>query len=191
MLQATPATWRMLVDANWRGSQRLTALCGGEPLPLALANTLTSRCKTLWNVYGPTETTVWSTAGLIAPGATRIDIGEPIANTRVHILDDLGNPAPTGVEGDVVIAGVGLARGYRNRPELDAEAFYEHAGERAYRTGDRGRWLPNDRLQHLGRTDAQLKVRGFRIEAGDVESKPDDRRGSFRGRGYQTPRTRG
>ena len=171
-MQATPATWRMLIEAGWRGGPGFKALCGGEALPEELAEALLTRCGALWNMYGPTETTVWSTCGKVEAGQGGVSIGTPIDNTQVWILDDRGAPVPIGVPGEIYIGGAGVALGYHARPELTAERFVPdpfHPGGRLYRTGDLGRWRPDGRLQHLGRTDFQVKVRGYRIELGEIE----------------------
>ena len=183
-MQATPSTWRMLVDAEWSGSSTFKALCGGEALAPDLAMQLLSRCGSLWNLYGPTETTVWSTcARIVAPAESRtpdISIGRPIANTRAWIVDPRGQLCPRGVAGEICIAGEGVTLGYLDRPELTAERFIADAfaPPRAaspdpvpllYRTGDLGRWRSDRNLQHLGRLDHQVKVRGYRIELGEIE----------------------
>ncbi|HEV2844207.1 MAG TPA: condensation domain-containing protein, partial [Thermoanaerobaculia bacterium] len=171
VMQATPATWRLLLEAGWEGGEGLVALCGGEALPPALAASLRQRTRALWNVYGPTETTVWSTVEQI--GESPVTIGRPIANTGVYVLDAWGNLAPAGVPGELLIGGAGLARGYLDRPELTAERFvpdpFGGAGSRLYRTGDLARFRADGRLECLGRIDHQVKVRGFRIELGEVE----------------------
>jgi amino acid adenylation domain-containing protein len=174
-LQATPATWRLLLDAGWKGNPSITMLCGGEALPWDLASQLANRGKALWNLYGPTETTIWSTAGRIDAADGSVSIGRPIANTQIHVLDGRLRPVPAGVAGDLYIGGAGLARGYRGRPALTAERFVpDHRsgtlGARLYRTGDRARWRADGTLDCLGRVDGQVKVRGFRIELGEVES---------------------
>ena len=174
MMQATPATWRLLFDSGWTGSSTLTALCGGEPLPRELALQLLGRTRTLWNMYGPTETTIWSTVEEVVPGE-RITVGRPIANTQIHVVDERLRVVPIGVPGEVCIGGDGVARGYLGRPELTAERFVADPFSRApharlYRTGDLGRWLADGRLELLGRADQQVKVRGFRIELGEVEA---------------------
>ena len=172
-MQATPSTWRLLLEAGWRGGPRFKALCGGEALPPDLAEALLSRSGELWNLYGPTETTVWSTAAQILPGLGAIVVGRPIANTRVHVLDADGAPVPIGVAGEIVIAGEGVALGYHARPELDGERFVpdpDQPGARMYRTGDLGRWRGDGQLQHLGRMDGQVKLRGHRIETGEIEA---------------------
>jgi acyl-coenzyme A synthetase/AMP-(fatty) acid ligase len=174
VMQATPATWRMLIEAGWRGRAGFKALCGGEALPGELAESLLSRAGELWNMYGPTETTVWSTCGRIEAGQGGVPIGRPIDNTEVWILDDAGEPVPIGVPGELTIGGAGVALGYHARPELTEERFVvdrfsPRPGARLYRTGDLARWRADGQLQHLGRTDFQVKVRGYRIELGEIE----------------------
>ncbi len=175
VLQATPSTWRMLLDDNWKGRKGLRALCGGEGLPRDLANALLERVGELWNLYGPTETTIWSTLERVQPGAGSITIGRPIANTQIYVLDAAGQPQPVGLPGEIWIGGDGVAAGYHRRPELTAERFVTdrfsgRPNARLYRTGDLGRWQTDGRLQHLGRLDHQVKVRGFRIELGEIET---------------------
>jgi amino acid adenylation domain-containing protein/FkbH-like protein len=173
VLQATPATWRLLLNAGWPGNSRLKVLCGGEALPPDLVAQMLPRCAELWNVYGPTETTVWSSVQLLKPEQERILIGKPIANTTTYVLDAALNLAPIGAIGELFIGGDGLARGYRNRPELTEEKFIPdpfRSNARIYRTGDLARWMPDGTLECLGRTDHQVKIRGFRIELGEIES---------------------
>ncbi|HEX6046564.1 MAG TPA: amino acid adenylation domain-containing protein [Pyrinomonadaceae bacterium] len=175
VMQATPATWRLLLDAGWEGDPQLRVFCTGEALPRPLADQLLPRCAELWNLYGPTETTIFS-------GITRINedngpapIGPPIANTRFYVLDQFMNPVPIGIYGELWIGGAGLARGYLNRPELTAEKFVSdpfasEPGARLYRTGDLVRYREDGNLEFGGRLDHQVKVRGFRIELGEVEA---------------------
>ncbi len=172
-MQATPSTWRLLLEAGWRGSPTFKALIGGEALPLDLAQTLRERCDALWNMYGPTETTVWSTCWQVELPIERISIGRPIANTWVRILDEQGQVCAVGVPGEICIGGSGVTTGYLHRPELTAERFIADpaiANGRLYRTGDRGRWCDDGLLEHLGRMDSQVKVRGHRIELGEIEA---------------------
>jgi amino acid adenylation domain-containing protein len=175
VMQATPVTWQMLLDAGWPGSPGFKILCGGEAMPSDLARQLLGRCASLWNMYGPTETTIWSTVHRVDGRVSPVPIGRPIANTQVYVTDSRGQPVPVGVAGELLIGGAGLARGYLGRPELTHEKFIpnpysDSPGSRLYRTGDLARWLPNGELECLGRLDHQVKVRGFRIELGEIES---------------------
>ncbi|MBK8743127.1 MAG: amino acid adenylation domain-containing protein [Betaproteobacteria bacterium] len=175
LMQATPGTWRMLLDAGWKGTPGFKALIGGEALAPDLAGRLLPVVGELWNMYGPTETTVWSTCWRVGTIDSGISIGRPIANTTVWILDEQAECCPIGVPGEIWIGGDGVALGYLNRPELTAERFVaDHfsgvAGARLYRTGDRGRWRSDGLLEHLGRLDSQVKVRGYRIELGEIEA---------------------
>jgi len=174
-MQATPAGWRLLLEADWPGRAGFKALVGGEALPAALATRLLDRGAELWNMYGPTETTVWSTCWRVERPEHGIAIGTPISNTVVRVLDERGEPVPIGAAGELCIGGDGLAHGYHARPELTDERFVPDRfapapGARLYRTGDRARWRADGRLEHLGRLDNQVKVRGFRIELGAVET---------------------
>ncbi|WP_214322206.1 non-ribosomal peptide synthetase [Nonomuraea sediminis] len=166
-VQATPSGWRVLMAGDL---PPVTALAGGEPLPLKLAAGLRSRVRRLINMYGPTETTIWSTAWEVPEHPGRVTIGHPIANTTVHVVDAQGTDVPVGVPGELLIGGAGLATGYLGRPELTAERFVRHAGERVYRTGDLVRRLPDGALEFLGRTDNQVKLRGHRVELGEIEA---------------------
>jgi amino acid adenylation domain-containing protein len=175
VLQATPSTWQMLLNAGWAGSPGLTMLCGGEALPRDLAEPLLGKGQALWNLYGPTETTIWSSAGRVDPGAGPVTIGRPIAQTQLYVLDTQLQPVPPGVAGELFIGGTGLARGYLNRPDLTAERFLPDPfgrvpGARMYRTGDLARRRAEGTLECLGRVDHQVKIRGFRIELGEVEA---------------------
>ncbi|HWM94490.1 MAG TPA: amino acid adenylation domain-containing protein [Thermoanaerobaculia bacterium] len=171
VLQATPATWRMLIESGWPGSPDLTALCGGEALPRELARSLLDRTAVLWNLYGPTETTVWSAVHRVEDADRAIPVGRPIANTSIHLVDREMQPVPVGVTGELLIGGAGVARGYRGRPDLTAERFLPgKSGAPLYRTGDLARRLPDGKLEILGRLDQQVKVRGFRIEMEEVEA---------------------
>jgi amino acid adenylation domain-containing protein len=175
VLQATPATWRLLLEAGWDGSPRLTALCGGEALPRELAEALRPRVAALWNMYGPTETTVWSACQHVTEGAGPVPVGGPLANTQAYVLDATLGPVPIGVTGELYLGGAGVARGYLGRPDLTAERFVpdpltaQHPGARLYGTGDLARWRSDGTLEVLGRRDHQVKVRGFRIELEEVE----------------------
>ncbi|WP_201797486.1 condensation domain-containing protein, partial [Mizugakiibacter sediminis] len=176
LMQATPSTWRALLDAGWLGDLAFTALCGGEPMSPGLAAQLRGRCKAVWNMYGPTETTVWSTCWRVEHPDEGVSIGTPIANTQVWVLDEQRQPCPIGVPGELWIGGDGVTLGYLHRPELTAERFVpdpfrDVPGARLYRTGDRGRWKADGTLEHLGRLDFQVKVRGYRIELGEIEAQ--------------------
>jgi amino acid adenylation domain-containing protein len=176
VMQATPATWRLLLEAGWQGDQGLKVLCGGEAMPGDLARELLKRTASVWNMYGPTEATVWSTTSRVTQSEGPITIGRPIANTQTYVLDDQLDPVPVGVAGELYIGGEGLARGYLHRPDLTAEKFIaspfqeKESGARLYRTGDLARYLQNGDIECLGRIDHQVKVRGFRIELGEIES---------------------
>jgi amino acid adenylation domain-containing protein len=176
VLQATPGTWMMLIDAGWTGELPLKVLCGGETLPHALADQLLERSQQVWNVYGPTETTIWSSATRVTAGTGPILVGPPIANTQFYLLDHRLHPVPIGVAGELYIGGAGLARGYWKRPDLTVERFLANpfAPGRIYKTGDLGRWHVNHagqgQVELLGRTDFQVKVRGYRIELGEIEA---------------------
>jgi acyl-coenzyme A synthetase/AMP-(fatty) acid ligase len=174
-MQATPATWRLLLEAGWPGSKQLTMLCGGEALPRELAAQLMVKGSVLWNLYGPTETTVWSTLCRVASQEPRVSIGRPIANTQIYILDSHLQPVPIGVSGDLYIGGDGLARGYLNRPDLTEERFVanpfsDKPDARLYKTGDLARYFADGNIEFLGRIDGQIKIRGFRIELGEIEN---------------------
>jgi amino acid adenylation domain-containing protein len=179
VLQATPATWQLLVGSGWAGRCSLKAICGGEALRTEMSAQLVRRVGSLWNLYGPTETTIWSCGQQIveADDCTSVEpIGRPIANTQVYILDGHRQPVPIGVVGEIYIGGDGVARGYLNRPELTAERFVADpfstaANARMYKTGDLGRWRADGTIEYLGRNDHQVKIRGFRIELGEIESR--------------------
>ncbi len=174
VMQATPTTWRMLLEAGWKGSPKIKILCGGEAWPDELARALRGRCGSLWNMYGPTETTIWSAVDEVSEHG-KVLIGKPIANTRFHVLDRNLQPVPVGVPGELFIGGDGLALGYLDRPQLTAERFVTdpftpEPGARMYRTGDLVRYRTDGRIEFLGRLDHQVKIRGFRIELGEIES---------------------
>ncbi|HXB57699.1 MAG TPA: amino acid adenylation domain-containing protein [Vicinamibacteria bacterium] len=174
-MQATPATWRMLIESGWQGDPDLTVICGGEALASDLARALRGRCRAVWNGYGPTETTIYSTVHPVGAGEGPIPIGRPLANTRVHVLDRHQEPLPAGCAGELYIGGIGVARGYLGRPDLTAERFVPdpfaaEPGARLYRTGDLTRFHADGVLEYLGRLDTQIKLRGFRIELGEIEA---------------------
>jgi amino acid adenylation domain-containing protein len=172
-VQATPTGWRVLLSAGFEG-RLVTAVVGGEALPVALARELRVRVGRLVHVYGTTESTLWSTSCEVPDPVEEISIGGPIANTRLYVLDESGQVAPLSVPGELYIGGLGLARGYLGRPGLTAERFvpdpFGAPGARLYRTGDQVRWRPGGGLEFLGRLDNQVKLRGHRIELGEVEA---------------------
>ncbi|MFD9789951.1 amino acid adenylation domain-containing protein [Streptomyces sp. NPDC059070] len=171
VMQATPATWSMLFHSGWRNTEGLRIFTGGEALSRTLKDHFLSTGTEAWNLYGPTETTVYSTGTLVRADAP-ITIGRPLANTEVLILDERLRPVAEGEPGELCIAGAGLAKGYVNRPELTAEKFVAHplvAGARLYRTGDLARWNEDGEIDYLGRLDFQVKIRGNRVELGDIE----------------------
>lgn len=174
-MQATPAMWRMLISTGWMGRAGLNVLCGGERLSQDLAKELLDRGCRLWNLYGPTETTIWSMIMEVTTADTLIPIGRPINHTSIYVLDAFKQPVPAGVAGELYIGGRGLARGYRNQPALTMEKFNHdpfsvdpHA--LLYRTGDLVRFNPDGVVEYLNRLDQQVKVRGFRVELGEIET---------------------
>ncbi len=198
-MQATPATWRMLLAAGWKGDGRLKMISGGEALPRELADELLARGGPLWNGYGPTETTIYSALHKVEQGTGPVPIGRPLANTQLYVLDRYQEPVLIGVPGELYIGGHGVSQGYWQRPDLTAEKFVVNpfveglSGEavvggaanpsadrqdrllpqsqqRLYRTGDLVRYLPNGDIVFLGRMDFQVKINGFRIELGEVET---------------------
>ncbi|MFV8131390.1 non-ribosomal peptide synthetase [Streptomyces syringium] len=172
LLQATPTTWRLVARDAAETLAGRTILTGGEPLPAELAATLLAAGAELWNVYGPTESTIWATAGrMSADRGGRVDVGSPIANTRIFIADPHGRPLPVGLRGELCVAGTGVASGYHGRPELTAERFGENAEYgRFHRSGDVACWRPDGRIDLFGRVDRQVKLRGNRIELAEVEA---------------------
>ena len=175
VMQATPASWRLLLTAGWKSSEQLKVLCGGEAMELELATALSERAESVWNMYGPTETTIWSLCHKVDVSEGVISIGRPIANTQIYVVDHNMQPVPKGVVGELCIGGHGVARGYLQRPELTSERFIDNPfnqqeNSKLYRTGDLVRYLPNGCLECLGRMDNQVKVRGFRIELGEIEN---------------------
>lgn len=182
IMQATPATWQMLLAAGWQGNPQLKVLCGGEALTQKLATQLLEKVGSLWNLYGSTETTIWSTIYPVKSANEKISIGQPIANTQIYILrqnplspEDFCRPVPMGEVGELSIGGDGVARGYLNQPKLTAEKFildpFSHKkGARLYKTGDLARFLPDGNIEYIGRIDHQVKIRGFRIETGEIEA---------------------
>jgi len=171
-MQATPATWRLLLEGGFVSAPGFVMLCGGEALPRELADRLLAGGGTLWNMYGPTETTIWSSCSRVLPGDAPITVGRPIANTTFYVLDHHDQLVPVGATGQLHIGGAGVARGYFKRPELTAERFIDNpfGAGRIYRTGDSARVRADGTVQLFGRLDNQVKVRGFRIELGEIEA---------------------
>jgi len=174
IMQATPATWRMLIASGWQGNSSIKILCGGEKLPPDLAKQMLEWGADIYNLYGPTETTIWSTLSPVTRNALST-IGTPIANTRCYLLDDRLNVVPIGARGELYIAGDGLANGYFRQQALTSERFVpdpfsSDVGARMYRTGDLARYASNGDLEYLGRRDQQVKIRGYRIETGEIEN---------------------
>jgi amino acid adenylation domain-containing protein len=175
IMQATPITFRLLLEAGWKGTPKFTALCGGEALSRDLADRILACDVPLWNMYGPTETTIWSATSRVLPGTGPVTVGPPIDNTQFYVLDSNAQLVPMGVPGELFIGGDGVARGYYKRPDLTTERFLpdpfrDSRGARMYRTGDLVRRLPSGDLEFLGRLDGQIKLRGFRIELGEIET---------------------
>jgi amino acid adenylation domain-containing protein len=177
VMQATPAGWRLLVEAGWQGRRGLKILCGGEALDSRLAGDLLARGDAVWNLYGPTETTIWSAALRVEPalpGDATVPVGGSLDHTQLYVLDPRGMPVPVGVPGELHIGGAGLSPGYWRKPGLTADRFIPDAlgvGARLYRTGDRVRWREDGALEFLGRLDGQIKLRGHRIELGEIEAR--------------------
>jgi amino acid adenylation domain-containing protein len=177
VMQGTPATWRMLLATSWRPSGKLRILTAGEALMSDLARQLCFGGGEVWNLYGPTETTIYSTAWKVDPAAEEMSIGRPVNNTRLLVVDGAGQAVPVGVAGELLIGGLGVALGYLNRPELTAERFVQLSPDdasRVYRTGDLVRWREDGTLDYLGRRDHQVKIRGNRVELGEIESVLND-----------------
>lgn len=173
VMQATPSLWQLVTQRLEGRTLAVRALCGGEALSSQTAATLAATVDECWNVYGPTETAVWSTRHLITGPTAQVPIGRPVANTRCWILDEQGRPLPPGVTGELHIGGSGVARGYLHDDELTASRFVPDPlvpKERMYRTGDLARLDAHGVLEFLGRNDYQVKLRGHRIELGDIES---------------------
>jgi amino acid adenylation domain-containing protein len=174
MMQATPATWRLLIGAGWnRATCDLKVLCGGEALPADLANQLAARSDSVWNLYGPTETTVWSSLSRVGEHCP-VTIGRPIQNTQFYVLDRRMRRVPVGIPGALYIGGAGVAAGYWDRSGLKSDGFvanpFNPSGGRLFKTGDEVRYRADGEIEYLGRLDSQVKVRGLRIELGEVET---------------------
>jgi amino acid adenylation domain-containing protein len=175
VMQATPVTFRLLMAAGWRGDPKFTVWCGGEALPRDLVNQILTLGIDVWNMYGPTETTIWSATSRMVQQSGPVYVGPPIDNTEFYVLDARKQLVPTGVAGELYIGGVGVAKGYFQRPDLTADRFIPDTfsatpGARLYRTGDLVRRLSSGEFDFLGRADGQIKLRGFRIELGEIET---------------------
>lgn len=203
VVQATPATWQLLLAAGWTGNSKpLKILCGGEALSPTLADRLLARATSVWNMYGPTEATVWATAyevkASIDPRTSSIPLGKPLGNIQTYILDAHRQPVPVGIVGELYIGGDCLATGYLNLPDLTAAKFIDNPFDftpeinrgiqdtesalvakkrfrkkRLYKTGDLARYLPDGNIEYFGRSDNQVKIRGFRIELSEIETALD------------------
>ena len=177
--QCTPALASVLMS-HYEAAEALNKLhcflVGGDSLPLQLAQNLSAKLSgKIFNMYGPTETTIWSTLQPITAGISRVLIGSPLDNNTIYILDNHYNPVPIGVPGEIYIGGSGVVRGYLNRQELTQERFITieigpGKKERVYRTGDRARYLVDGTIEHLGRVDTQVKIRGHRVELGEIQN---------------------
>lgn len=180
-MQATPASWQLLLASGWRGSRRMAALSAGEALSTWLGGRLLDTCGAVWNLYGPTEATVYATGHRLSPddivpgGAAGVTIGRPLANMQAYILDARLELVPVGAPGELFVGGAGVAEGYLGRPELTAEKFIcdpfsADPTARLYRTGDLACWRADGSIEFRGRLDDQLKIRGHRIEPGEIEA---------------------
>ncbi|WP_314252027.1 polyketide synthase [Streptomyces sp. DSM 40907] len=171
MAQATPSLWRLLLGTGWTPNAELTVLSGGEALPPATAERLHAPARALWNLYGPTEATIWTSCHRVTSVGSFLPLGEPLPNTELHVLDGELQPCAAGATGELYLSGTGLARGYAGRPDLTNDVFTVHpvTGVRLYRTGDEVRLHADGAIEWLGRTDAQVKVRGHRIEPAEIE----------------------
>lgn len=175
MMQATPSTWRRLIESGWQGHDSLKVICGGEALTSDLVDLLLDRCRDLWNLYGTAETTIWSTAYQVKSKKEPVLIGFPMAHAKIYILDKSLKPLPPGAIGEIYIGGEGISSGYLNRPELNAFKFIPHPytrddRARIYRTGDFARYQKDGKIEYLGRNDHQVKNLGLRVELGEIET---------------------
>ena len=172
IMQATPSTWQMLFQSGWCNEQAIKILCGGEALPESLKQLFIQSHSEVWNMYGPTETTIWSAVHKLEKDKP-VQIGRPIANTEIYILNDK-ELSGTGIPGELCIGGDGLALGYLNKEALTKERFIDNPfieGAILYRTGDLARWSGDGNIEYLGRIDDQVKLRGYRIELGEIETR--------------------
>jgi amino acid adenylation domain-containing protein len=174
VLQATPVTWRLLLQSGWQGSPQLRAFCGGEGYGRDLADQILQRTQELWNMYGPTEATIWCSVSRVKPGAVPLGLGAPLPQSQFYVLDPELRAVPFGARGELYIGGPCLARGYWNQPDLTTQRFlpnpFDQGQTRLYRSGDLVRYRNDGSLEFLGRNDHQIKLRGFRIELGEIET---------------------
>lgn len=178
VMQATPATWHMLVQTGWQNESKIKMICGGDALSTWLAKKLLDIKALLWNFYGPTETTVWSTCHKVETVDTNralIPIGKPIANTQLYVLNEQLQQQPQDVPGELYIGGDGVAVGYLNNHELNHHSFIQNpfttvANSRLYKTGDIVLQSKDGDLHYIGRSDNQIKIRGYRIEIDAIEN---------------------
>ncbi len=170
-MQATPATWRVILDKNWQPQRKLKILVGGEAFPTDLLPSMDAVAGEIWNMYGPTETTVWSTCYKLNPALARVFIGHAINNTQLFVVDEHLQSVANGMEGELLIGGDGLAQGYYRREDLTADRFVTlPTGERVYRTGDLVIQHNEHGLEYVNRVDNQIKMRGYRIEPSEIEA---------------------
>jgi amino acid adenylation domain-containing protein len=172
VLMGTPTMYRLLLEKGWQGDPRMQVVIGGEVLPLHLGTRLARMCRAAWNQYGPTETAICATRTRIAVDAEKITIGHPLTNVSVHLLDPQLQPVAKGSVGEMYIGGAGVALGYLNRHDLNQARFLPDpfTGGRLFKSGDLAIELADGNFDFLGRTDNQVKVRGFRVELGEIES---------------------
>lgn len=170
-IQGTPASFRLLLNSEFEDFNGMNIICGGEAFPIDLAQKLLEKKANVWNAYGPTETTVWSLIKKFERPLERISIGNPIAQTTVHLLDESLEEVESGEVGELCIGGVGLAKGYFRDTGKTNESFIRHPKfGRIYKTGDLARQLESGEFECLGRNDSQVKIRGYRIELGEIEN---------------------
>lgn len=175
VMLATPATWQLLVNSGWKGSRQMRAICGGEVVTPVLARFLAEHTRGFWNHYGPTETTIAATTYRVNGTEARVPIGRALPGVRLYVLDEKQQPVERGELGELYIGGAGVARGYRNRPDLTGSRFLtietsDFDSDRVYRTGDIVKALPDGNLEFAGRVDNQIKIRGFRVELEEIEA---------------------
>lgn len=173
ILQSTPSFYQMLYNAGWTGDKKIRIFCGGDLLRESLAKKLLKSNAELWNMYGPTETTIYSSISKVTSSTEASSIGFPIDNTKMYILDECLRLQPIGIAGTIFIGGHGLAKGYYSNKKLTKEKFitnpFNEKGK-IYNTGDLGKWNKKGEIEFIGRNDGQVKVRGYRIEVGDIEN---------------------